>query len=348
MADTQRAPLAPHEPSPGQASNPGPNQGDPASGCVSVVIPVRDDPAVVRTVEGVLAARAGFAGTIEVIVVDHCSQPGFEAVLARLPEGVRVLRSDAGTVYSARNEAVRLASGEVIFFTDADCEPVPGWIAEGLEHVARGADIVQGFSGSSANGRGDALIQWRYEAHYRRLRPDVSTECDTRNLAVRRSVFERVCFNGAWRRTSDTEFGLVAEREGARVEYCPAMRVQHSHNSDLRIFVAKQICHGWGAQRIMREQPGVRWHGAHLRAVAAASHTVGRWPFNAWGAPLVAWVALSGASLLERSGTVLPFRVQAALLTALDKGGALAGHLMYERGGDEPRPSALSGRAILD
>lgn len=317
-------------------------------GRVSVVIPVRDDPAVVRTVQGVLAATAGFGGTIEVIVVDHCSRPGFETVLARLPAGVRVLRSDAATVYSARNEAVAIATGHVIFFTDADCEPVPGWIAEGLEHIARGADIVQGFSGSSANGRGDALIQWRYEAHFRGLHPAASTECDTRNLAVRRSVFERVQFNGAWRCTSDTEFGLVAEREGARVEYCPAMRVQHSHNSDLRIFIAKQICHGWGAQRIMREQPDVRWHGAHLRAVAAASHTFGRWPFNAWGAPFIAWTALSGASLLERAGRVLPFRVQAALLTALDKGGALAGHLMYERSGEEPRPSALAGRQIRD
>ncbi len=315
---------------------------------VSVIIPVRDDPAVVRTVRAVRAACEGFAGDIQVIVIDHASADGFAATLAQLPEGTLVHRSDAPTVYAARNEAIDRASGEVLFFTDADCEPCPGWIAEGLRHIDRGASVVQGFSGSVGATRGDALIQWRYEAHLRPLAPGDSTECDTRNLAVRREVFDRVRFNGAWRRASDTEFGLMAEGAGAAVEYCPAMRVQHSHNPDLRIFVAKQICHGWGAQRIMREHPEVWWHGGHLRIVAAVSRVVGYWPLNVWGAPAIGRAALAGASALERWGGVLPFRLQAALLTALDKAGALAGHLMYELGGEEPRPSVLAGRTSLD
>lgn len=315
---------------------------------VSVVIPVRDDPAVVATVRAVLSATDGFAGSVEVIVIDHRSRPEFRGTLAQLPEGARVLRSDADTVYAARNEAIDAATGDAIFFTDADCVPTPGWIAEGVRHIESGADIVQGFSGSAGASRGDQLIQWRYEAHLRGLRPGESTECDTRNLAVSRAVFDRVRFNGAWRRASDTEFGLVAEREGAKVEYCPAMRVQHSHNPDLRTFVAKQICHGWGAQRIMREQPDVAWHGGHLRIVAAVSKVIGYWPLNTWGAPAMARIALTGASLLERTDGALPLRITEALLTGLDKLGALSGHLMYELHGEEPRPSQLAGRPSLD
>jgi hypothetical protein len=224
----------------------------------------------------------------------------------------------------------------VLFFTDAPCVVQADWLERGLEALERtGADIVQGYSGSLGGAPLDRFIQARYESRFRGVRPGAPVECDTRNLAVRRTVFERLRFNDNYRRVGDTEFGLVAESLGLRVAYWPAMRIQHEHDSDVRLFLAKQVSHGWGAQRLVREHPELRWHGGHARDAGRVA-TLARLP----GArPLVnllvsALLASSGQMQwqLERSISG-PGAIPSILL---DKLAFLAGHLLYETGAPEP------------
>lgn len=315
----------------------------PMSLRVSVIIPVKDDQRLFACLESVLALREE-AAAFEVIVVDNGSQPAFRACLAELPPFVLVADEPRPGAYAARNRALELATGDVLFFTDADCLVKPGWIARALGHVNRGADVVQGYSGSVGTSRLDRLVQTRYEAHLRSLRHGAPTECDTRNLAVRRAVFARLRFNDRYRRVGDTEIGLLAEAQGATVAYCPAMRVGHAHEPDLRLFLAKQICHGWGAQRLMREHPEVRWHGGHLRLVARVSASARRLPQQRRVAQVLAGGAISLGGHLEGSADRLPLAVSALALGALDKLAALSGHLLFEAGQPEPSPSSLLGR----
>jgi glycosyltransferase involved in cell wall biosynthesis len=315
-------------------------------GTVAVVIPVKDDPRVVACVESVLAA-APEGVSVEILVVDNGSIAEFSASLATsVPPGVRLLHDPLPGVYRARNLGIAAASSEVVFFTDADCVVRPGWIAAGLAMLESGSDIVQGQSGSAGTDPASRLLQRRYDAHLNRLSPGDGTETDTRNMAVRRQVFEAVRFNEIYRRVSDTEFGLVAEARGFRVGYSPAMRVDHDHDPDLQVFVAKQVCHGWGAQRLMREHPEVRWHGGHLKLVARFSDRIAPLP----GSRALAWLcersALGGAWLLQRCAGRLPEAAGFAWLTALDKLAALAGHLSYRPGAPEPSPSGILGRRL--
>jgi len=284
---------------------------------VSVVIPVKDDPRVVASVQSVLAT-APESLRAEVVVVDNGSEQAFATGLAAsLPPGVKLLREPVPGVYRARNLGVAASSGEVVFFTDADCVVRPGWIAAGLAMLASGCDIVQGQSGSTAGDPVSRLLQRRYDAHLKQLKPGDGTETDTRNMAVQRGVFEALRFNQSYRRVGDTEFGLVAEARGFRIGYAPEMRADHDHDHDLRVFVAKQICHGWGAQRLMREHPEVRWHGGHLKLVARVSDRIALLP----GSRALAWVcersALGGAWLLQRCAGRLPGPAAFAWLTAL-------------------------------
>lgn len=313
---------------------------------VSVVIPVKDDPRVSACVESVLAAAP--AGVqIEVVVIDNGSEQAFTAGLAAsLPAGVKLLHEPVPGVYRARNLGVAATSGETVFFTDADCLVRQGWIAGGLAMLASGCDIVQGQSGSASSDAASRLLQRRYEAHLQKLNPGDATETDTRNLAVRRAVLEALPFNENFRRVSDTELGLVAEARGFRVAYAPEMRVDHEHDHDLQVFVAKQICHGWGAQRLMREHPEVRWHGGHLKLVASVSDRIAQLP----GSRALAWLcghsALAGAWLLQRCAGRLPGAAGFAWLTALDKLAALAGHFSYRPGAPEPSPSGILRRSL--
>jgi len=313
---------------------------------VSVVIPVLQDERVATAVDSVLACDDSVA-SVEVIVVDNGSTAEFTDWLRGVVSArARCLSVPAPGVYAARNAGVDAAVGEFVFFTDADCVVHAGWIAAGVEMFSKGADLVQGFSGSTGNSRLQRLIQKRYEARLRRLGPGEPTECDTRNLAVRRTVFDKLRFDARYRRVGDTQFGLQAEQAGFRVAYAPEMRVDHEHQEDLRLFAAKQVCHGWGAQRLTQENPSVEWHGGHLKLVAAVSH----WMAPRRGTGVLAQMCAKGAifyaGLLERAVGWLPEKLAIWWLTGVDKLAALGGHLAYRPGAPEPSPSQLLRRTL--
>ncbi len=295
---------------------------------VSVIIPVRTDRRIFATVDSILSVAAE-PESLEIIIVDNASTPEFSSELQeRLGERATILQEAEAGVYRARNRAIDVATGEFVFFTDADCIIRPGWIDAGLKEL-ESADIVQGYSGSVGDGKVQRLIQRRYEAHLRKLPAGRPTECDTRNLAMRRTVFETLRFEERYRRVGDTEFGLRAEAAGFRVAYQPAMRVEHEHEPDLALFAAKQACHGWGAQRLMQQHPEVEWHGGHLKTVSRLSKRLE--PRR--GAGLVAGLCIRGAVLnariLERLAPRLPEVLGFWWLTAIDKLAALGGHLSY-------------------
>jgi glycosyltransferase involved in cell wall biosynthesis len=301
---------------------------------------------VLESVASVLSCRDE-AWRLQVIVVDNGSEAGFsDRLRPQLPAGVVLFTLPEGGVYAARNVGMEQADGDFVFFTDADCVVRPGWLAAGQKTLEHGADIAQGYSGSITDGCAERLVQARYERHLRRIVAGEATECDTRNLVVRRSVFDRLRFNDRYRRVGDTEFGLLAEAAGFRVAYAPAMRVDHAHDPDLALFAAKQVCHGWGAQRIGQEHPEIRGHGGHLRAVAWASKRVSRGGRLKVLAVVCRWFALHGARALQPLVCRLPEAVGFWWLTALDKLAALAGHLSYAPGAPEPSPSGVLGRRL--
>ncbi len=313
---------------------------------VSVVIPVKDDPRIATCLASLQAAvRPGLE--VVVIVVDNGSTAEFSAWLEGVVAGVLLLREPEPGVYRARNRGVAASTGEAVFFTDADCVVRPGWFEAGLGMLARGFDLVQGFAGALPGGRTARLIQARYGARFRHLRAGAPTETDTRNLAVRREVFERVRFNEAYRRVGDTEFGLRAQAAGFRVGYAPEMRVDHAHDEDLRVFAAKQFCHGWGAQRLMTEAPGLPWRSTQLRFLDRYGWAVRRLPGRQLLSRALMQGSVRGGGALDRAGERLPWPAAYLAALAVDKAALLAGHLAYEPGSAEPSPSCVLGRTLL-
>jgi GT2 family glycosyltransferase len=261
---------------------------------------------------------------------------------------VEVLAEAEAGADRARRRGFEAARGGLIFCIDADCRADRGWLEAGIEgFAATGADILQGRSGSVGKRRADRLIQARYEAHLRGLRPGDGAPTDTRNMAFRREVLERIGYGARRRRTGDTAFGLAAEQAGMRVAYWPAMRVDHDHDKRLAVFVAKQACHGWGAQAIMRAHPEYRWHGSHLRLAARLSRTGRRVPGQArLGCGLVRLAVGAGRALDSAWGARIPERASLWALAGLDKVAGLGGHLLYVDGGREPLVSEFLGEKV--
>lgn len=271
----------------------------PASPVVSVIVPARDS---AHTLERTLEAlrTQTLDQPFEVIVVDDGSRDDTEAVVARHRPLVRLIRNQASEgPGAARNRGVREARASVLAFTDADCFPMPGWLAHGLEALAR-ADVVQ--------GRVDPDPSVARTPFDRSLSVDGDGGFyQTANLFIRRDVFHAVGGFRDWalqrrgrRRWSpdrrrgramrtpigeDTVFAWTARRLGLRSVFAPDALVHHAVvPGGLRDAVADR----W---HWTRDMPGL------VRLVPELRDAVfyRRWFFAAWTAQFDA--ALAGVVL---------------------------------------------------
>jgi GT2 family glycosyltransferase len=208
---------------------------------VSVVVPTRGrDEALARC----LAALEVQIVPVEVVVV--------EDVEGRGPAW-------------ARNEGVRRARGEVVCFTDDDCEPGARW-AEALTApiFAGEAELV---SGPVAIGAGATAADraWGAIVNYLQVRATVSGTASpgfvvTANLAAKRSLLERIPFDESFPAAAgeDRDWGERVARTGAGPEFIPAAIVNHRSGMGVGDFLRQQYRYGRGAARYRRSGPGRR------------------------------------------------------------------------------------------
>ena len=306
---------------------------------VSVIIPVKDDERVLRFVAAVMGVVSE-AESVEVLVVDNGSPASFEPSLALLPSGVTLLRESSPGAYAARNRAVAVATGDVLFFTDADAVVRPGWIREGLLAFADGADVVCGYSGSIGTSRIDQLIQASFDAMCAIRKRGDPLPVNCRNVAIRREVLAAIPFDARFGRGGDAAFGQLAARAGYRLFFAPSMVADHEHEPSLPLRAAKHVCWGWNAMRLGVAYPDLgRPPGLWIPRARRVTKLT-RIPVLRIGFWLLWLAALATASLTQASVRFIPF----GLARKLCDGGAMrtarrAGFLLYASGRTETQPT---------
>src|ERR1041385_8126335 len=103
---------------------------------VSVIIPVWNDPERLTKCLDALRKQTYPAHSYEIIVVDNGSAVPVDRVVASYGHA-RVVHEQRVGSYAARNSGLKVARGQVIAFTDADCLPAPDWIEKGVAHLKR-------------------------------------------------------------------------------------------------------------------------------------------------------------------------------------------------------------------
>lgn len=192
---------------------------------LSVIVPARDAAATIaRTLDAV--ERQTGVERFEVIVVDNGS---LDATAERAERtGARVLRRARGDgPGAARNAGAAVASGRMLAFTDADCEPCDGWLAAGAAGLET-AGLVQGA----------VVPDPRVERGPFDRTVEVSGPTglfEAANLFVRRDVFDRAGgfpvgleAPGDAPFGEDALFGWAAIRSGASVGFCREAVVHHA------------------------------------------------------------------------------------------------------------------------
>jgi glycosyltransferase involved in cell wall biosynthesis len=190
---------------------------------VSVIVPAHNAAATLPRTLAALAAQ-DFSGEREVVVVDDVSTDATAALAEQA--GVRVVRlTEQGGPAGARNAGIAATTAPLIAFTDADCEPAPGWLTAMV--AALGDAGIAG--GPVLPDPGVPVGPFD-----RTLRlTAASPRFETANLGVRRDVAEAVGGFEAFVAPpdhfgEDALFGWRAKRSGARFAFAPDALVHHA------------------------------------------------------------------------------------------------------------------------
>lgn len=217
---------------------------------VSVVIPTRDRP---RKLERCLGA---LRGEFEIVVVDDGSADGERIAEIARRAGVKLVRLQGRGPAGARNAGVEATTGEVVCFTDDDCEPAAGWV-EALSapilaaeaECAAGRTVV-GDDASAADRAWQAIAD-----HLQQTAADPGSPSPgfaaTCNLACSRGLLKALPFDESFPTAAgeDRDWAAKAAGRGAAPSFVPTAIVTHRPDLTAGSFLRQQYRYGRGAAR---------------------------------------------------------------------------------------------------
>ncbi len=223
---------------------------------ISIIVPAYN---AEETLEGCLRALVGqrLDCAFEIILVDDGSADGTARVAEGFGDGVRVIRQAHAGAAAARNRGVAEASGSIILFTDADCEPAPDWASTMTGAIQAGADGVKGTYRTRQRSLVARWVQAEYESKYRRMAPlDTIDFIDTYSAGYRREALEAAGgFDSGVVMVEDQELSFRLAERGYRLVFVPDGVVYHRHVPAVRDYVRRKFRIGYWKVPVVARYP---------------------------------------------------------------------------------------------
>jgi cellulose synthase/poly-beta-1,6-N-acetylglucosamine synthase-like glycosyltransferase len=237
---------------------------DPPPIVASVIVPVFNDADTLGDCLDALLAQTVGAHTYEVIVVDDGSTDRSAEVATE--KGVCVLRQEHAGPAAARNRGAQQAKGNILLFTDADCQPHADWIEAMLAPFAD-PDVagVKGVYETRQTALVARFTQAEYEEKYDRLaRADQIDFVDTYAAAYRRSVFmEQGGFDAEFLLDEDQELSFRLANAGHKLVFAPAATVYHQHPVTVWQYAWRKVQLGRWKVRVHARHPTKAWRDSY-------------------------------------------------------------------------------------
>jgi len=275
----------------GGLAHPRPPRADrAAAGSVTVVVPVRDRPALLDR----CLAAAGVSGADVLVVDDGSRDPAAVAAVCAAHGARLVRRAVSGGPAAARNTALAHVGTPLVAFLDSDCVPRPGWLEVLLGHFAdpRVGAVAPRVTGS-ADARPPAEDGPRPPLAH--SFPIVERMCQSRDGAARPGAVGRFAaarspldlgprparvapggrvsyvptaallvrrealgdgFDPALRYGEDVDLVWRLHDAGWRVRYEPAAAVDHAEPERLPELLARRFHYGTSAAPLAARHPG--------------------------------------------------------------------------------------------
>lgn len=228
---------------------------------VSVIIPVYNDSHRLKLCLMALQSQTYPKGCYEIIVVDNNSEEDIAGVVDGFKQVKLFFAKQPGS-YSARNAGLKVATGEILAFTDSDCLPASDWLEKGV-HIASetpNCGLVGGqmdIFPKDPNKPTPVELYDQVLAFPQKHFIEVGHFSVTANLFTFREVFDDVgffcedMFSGG-----DTEWSRRVYNKGYQLIYADDVVVAHPARRSLENLLKKSKRYAGGSYLLLRDKPG--------------------------------------------------------------------------------------------
>jgi glycosyltransferase involved in cell wall biosynthesis len=277
----------------------------------SIIIPAYNaGPTISTCLDALRAQDIGLP--YEVIVVDDCSSDPTASLVNGRSDVTLIQHGARRGAAAARNSGTQAAHGEIICFTDADCEPKTDWLREILNPFSDPS--ISGCKGTYATKQKEIVarfVQLEYEDKYDLLeKQDRINFIDTYSAAYVREVLQTVHgFDEQFTYLEDQELSFRLAERGYEMVFQPQATVYHHHADSLSAYARKKFTIGYWKAQVVRRFPDRLIEDSHtpqvmkvqMLLVALALAGVAGLLITPWSA------LLSGAALLLFLLSTVPF-----------------------------------------
>lgn len=198
---------------------------------MSIIIPVHNASKYIGFLSKSLINQSLNNNLFEVILVDNLSTDGSASKLASLlkDNGViskQIAFNDFPSSYASRNIGVQYSRGEILVFTDSDCEPNRFWL-ERIKNAISSNHIVSGCVDLQIYDEENCWELFDKEAHMRNDKSESYYSIATANMAVYKDDFLKVGYFHELTSGGDYAWSRTAKKLGLEIKYCPDVIVYH-------------------------------------------------------------------------------------------------------------------------
>ena len=238
----------------------------------SIIVPAYNAASTLPRCLAALCDQSIDRTTYEIIVGDDGSTDQTAIIAERTlgSNNAQVIRAAHGGPAQARNLGAQAAHGDLLLFTDADCEPAQNWI----ERMAAAFDdpTIGGAKGvyrTHQRAWVARFVQQEYQEKYDRMHDQSSIDfVDTYSAAYRREVFVNSGgFDPAFIADEDQELSFRLTARGVRLVFAPDAIVYHQHVTSLLKYLRRKFSIGYWKGLVLRRHPDKAVRDTHTPQV---------------------------------------------------------------------------------
>lgn len=225
---------------------------------ISVIIPAQNAAATIANCLKALRHQTLDPAGYEIIVVDDGSEDDTGRI-AQVNGAIVARKEKGGYAAAARNLGLRLAKGQIVCFTDADCEPAGNWLEQITLPLAQNPETVgvKGIYATRQTSLVARFVQVEYEDKYDQLARQAQIKyIDFYSAAYRAQVLlNNGGFDEQFPNSEDREFSFRLASRGYKMVFQPTAIVYHRHADTLRRYFHKKVQNGYWTAQVVRRFP---------------------------------------------------------------------------------------------
>ncbi|MDO8428056.1 MAG: glycosyltransferase [Candidatus Diapherotrites archaeon] len=225
----------------------------------SIIIPAYNAEKTIDTTLMALQNQNFPKEQFEVIVVDDGSTDQTTGIVNKFKTTKLIQQKNSGPAL-ARNTGAKLASGEVLIFTDSDCVPEKNWLNEMLQPFEdQSISGVQGAYKTHQKEWMAQFVQLEIEERYERMKKSKQLDwIGTYSAGYRKSIYlQEKGFDEQFSKASgeDSDLSYRLQEKGFKLIFNPNAIVYHKHPTSLTQYLEKKFQHAYWRVLLYKKHP---------------------------------------------------------------------------------------------